>query len=232
MKQISLILLSVLILSNPLFAQHKPFKFGFKAAGNIGWLGSINEDYKNEEVNLGGAWGFVADFFIMENYSFTTGFDVLYLNGTIQYPYLYSNQENFNTEVGTLERNYRTKYVKIPLIFTMETNPIKKIRYYGQIGFGFSILLTAKADDLFMGNTENTVISEDKNIYSEVYPTRESLILGAGIEVPLVKSMVARFGLLFDNAFINILKGNNTVDSSIKHNARNNFIELNATVLF
>ncbi len=232
MKPIVIVLLFLMIVSSPLFAQHKPFKFGFKAAGNIGWLSSINDDYNNKGVSLGGSWGVVADFFIMENYSFTTGFDVLYLNGTIQYPYLYSDQDNFNTEVGTMERTYRTKYVRIPLIFTMETNPIKKIRYYGQVGFGFSILLTAKANDLFKGNNENTSSSEDKNIYSELYPTRESLILGAGVEVPLFKSTVARFGFLFDNAFINVLKGNNNVDSSIKHNARNNFMELNATVLF
>ncbi len=232
MKPIVIVLLFLMIVSSPLFAQHKPFKFGFKAAGNIGWLSSINDDYNNKGVSLGGSWGVVADFFIMENYSFTTGFDVLYLNGTIQYPYLYSDQDNFNTEVGTMERAYRTKYVRIPLIFTMETNPIKKIRYYGQVGFGFSILLTAKANDSFKGNNEDTSSSEDKNIYSELYPTRESLILGAGVEVPLFKSTVARFGFLFDNAFINVLKGNNNVDSSIKHNARNNFMELNATVLF
>ncbi len=221
-----LLLLIMMLFYLGLVAQHKPFQFGFKASGNIGWYGSVNDDYKNEGVNLGASWGFTADFFLMENYSITTGFDVLYLNGTQSYPH------KIQSKVGALTREYKTKYIKLPIIFTMKTNKIGKLKYYGQIGFGFGILLTAKASDEFVPNNGGNSETSTENIYDDIRKTRESVILGAGVEMPVHKSTYARFGILFDNAFVNILKGNNQVDTSEKNNGRNSFIEINASLFF
>ena len=231
----SIIIVLAITLTFNLSAQHKPFQFGFKAGANIGWYNTTAENYNNNGVDLGASWGFIADIFIMENYSFTTGFDVLYLNGTMSYPSAY---EDDNAPVpgwhskGNLKRSYRTKYIKIPFVFTMKTNEIKKLRYYGQIGFGLSILLTAKANDEFTPDGDGDVISESPNIYDELRFTRESLILGAGVEVPLQGSTYLRLGLVFDNAFINIIKGDNKIDTSVKNNGRNSFLGLEVSILF
>ena len=214
-----------------LTAQHKPFQFGFKAGPNIGWFSTSSDNYSNVGTDFGGSWGFIADFFIMENYSFTTGFDVLYLNGTMEYP-SYGDQILFPPKQGLLKRRYRTKYVKLPFIFTMKTNKIKKVRYYAQIGFGLSILLTAKANDEFTPDNGDDKITDSSNIYDELCFTRESLILGAGIEIPLQGSTFMRVGLVYDNAFVNILKGDNAVDSSVKNNGRNCFLGLDVSILF
>jgi len=227
----TLTLLLVLV-SLSLAAQHKPFQFGFKGGANVGWFNTSAENYKNVAVDFGGSWGFVADFFIMENYSFTTGFDVLYLNGTMLYPAVYEYNTLTTQKKGSLHRSYRTKYVKIPLILTMKTNNIKKLRYYGQIGFGLNILLTAKADDEFSPDDGSEVLNEEHNIYDELRFTRESLILGAGIEVPLQGSTYLRIGFTYDNAFVNILKGYNTVDTSVKNNGRNSYLGLDVSILF
>ncbi len=230
MKRILTIL--IIFVSLSLTAQHKPFQFGFKAGANIGWFNTSAENYKNIGVDFGGSWGFVADFFIMENYSFTTGFDVLYLNGTMSYPAEYEYSDPYDLKQGSLKRGYRTKYVKIPFVLTMKTNKIKKLRYYGQIGFGLNILLTAKADDEFTPDDGSEVLAEDHNIYDELQFSRESLILGAGIEVPLQGSTYFRIGFTYDNAFVNILKGYNTVDTSVKNNGRNSFLGLDVSILF
>jgi len=230
----SSIIITIFSLSLSLMAQQKPFQFGFKATPNIGWYNTTSDNYDNKGADFGGSWGFIADIFIMENYSFTTGFDVLYLNGTISYPSVYQSEGLLPVELtGTLTRSYRTKYVKIPFILTMKTNEIKKLRYFGQIGFGLSILLTARANDEFVSDVGNNVITDDKhNIYDELRFTRESLILGAGVEVPIQGSTYVRVGLVFDNAFINVLKGNNSVDSSVKNNGRNSFLGLDVSILF
>ena len=202
----TLIILFVLV-SLSLTAQHKPFQFGFKAGANIGWFNTSAENYNNIGADFGGSWGFVADFFIMENYSFTTGFDVLYLNGTMSYPAEYKYDTSSYPLQGNRKRSYRTKYIKIPFVLTMKTNEIKKLRYYGQIGFGLNILISAKAKDEFTADDGSDVITDENNIYNELRFTRESLILGAGVEVPMQGSTFFRIGITYDNAFIDILKG-------------------------
>ncbi len=229
----NIIIAIIIAISVNLTAQNKPFQFGFKAGPNIGWYNSTEDTYSNNGVDFGGSWGFIADIFIMENYSFTTGFDVLYLNGTMTYPTIYESDDLLPTELdGILKRSYRTKYIKLPFVFTMKTNEIKKLRYYGQIGIGFSILLTAKAKDEFTPDVDSDIITNESNIYDELRFSRESFILGAGVEVPLQGSTYIRAGLVFDNAFINILKGENKADSSIKNNGRNSFLGVEVSLLF
>ena len=136
-------------------------------------------------------------------------------------------------EEGNLDRIYKTQYVQLPLIFTMKTNEIKKkFRVYGQIGFGLSFLLKAKGIDTFSPAIGGSPRESEKNIYDNMRFTRESLILGAGVEVPIHESTYARIGIKFDNAFVNVLKDYNTANSNIKNNGRNSLIELNAAIIF
>jgi hypothetical protein len=225
------ILISFLLYSTSIFSQHKPFQFGFKGAANIGWFGTDVSGYSNEGVEFGGSWGFVADIYLMENYAFTTGFDVLFLNGSMTYPY--AMQDTFDLPIfGQMTSNFKTKYIEIPLVFTMRTNEIGKIKIFGQMGFGIAFLLNVKANNSFISDNEQiNEIAEGAgtNIFRT---TRESFIIGAGIEIPLDGSTFIRTGFKYDNAFINVLKGNNTADLSIENDARNNFIEFNVCVIF
>jgi len=209
------------------FAQHKPFQFGFKGAVNIGWFGTDLKVYSNEGTEIGGSWGFVADIYLMENYAFTTGFDVLFLNGTLTYPHIMQD-----TIGGQMESTFKKKYIEIPIIFTMRTNQIGKLRYYGQIGFGFGILLNAKVDNTFTPADGGEAISNEGEDSGLFRSTRESFIIGGGIEIPLTGSTFIRTGIKYDNAFINVMKGNNTANSDVSNNARNNYFELNLCLLF
>ena len=83
MRNIKLLLLLVLMLSAFVTeAQHKPFQFGFRGALNLGWFTTDQANFSNQGADIGGSYGFVADIYLMENYSFTTGINLLYLNGT------------------------------------------------------------------------------------------------------------------------------------------------------
>ena len=227
-----LLLLIIILSVTETFAQHKPFQFGFKGGANMAWFSSDEDSYSNQGVNFGGSWGFAADIFLMENYSVTTGFDVLYLNGTIKYPDQKPHEILGVMIPGETARKYKTKYIELPVILTMKTNQIGKVRYFGQIGFGLGFLLSAKAEDSFNANDIDMKTSETSNVYEDVRFTRESLILGLGAEVPVQGSTYLRFGLKYDNAFVNILKGDNSVDPAIKNNGKNNFLEVNASFFF
>jgi hypothetical protein len=133
---------------------------------------------------------------------------------------------------GISTRKYKTKYIEVPIILTMKTNLIGKVRYFGQIGFGMGFLLSAKAEETFDANDIDMNTSDSFNAYDDIRFTRESLILGLGAEVPVQGSNYLRFGLKYDNAFANILKGNNSLDPDIKNNGKNNFMELNVSFFF
>ena len=198
----------------------------------MGWFASDAQGYSNEGTEFGGSWGFTADIFLMDNYSFTSGFDVVYLNSSISYPDHKPHEILAVMVPGTSTRKYKTKYIEIPLIFTMKTNDIGKLRYYAQIGFGMGFLLSAKADETFIADDGSMQTTETVNAYDDLKFTRESFIIGAGIEIPIQGSTYVRTGLKFDNAFVNVLEGNNNIDNSQKNNGRNSFIELNASIFF
>lgn len=225
MKKVILILLFLTTVA--VQAQHKPFQFGFKAGANLGWFSSNEDNYVNDGVSIGGSWGFLADIYMMENYSFTSGFDVVFLNGTLQYP----DEVGIGAD-GVLTRKYRAKYIEIPLVFTMKTNEINGIRYYGQVGFGLGILLSAKGKDSFLPDNSDDPITDNHNITSEMRFSRESFIVGGGVELPLHGDTYLRTGLKYDNAFINVLKGDNAVNPDEKNSARNNFVELSVAIVF
>ncbi|MDZ7743779.1 MAG: porin family protein [Bacteroidota bacterium] len=227
MKRIIFVLLLSLFITQLVRAQHKPFMFGFEVSPNVGWFRSDHTDYENDGSEVGFSWGFVSEFFLMENYAIATGFDVVYLNGRLAYPH----QPDSLIGSGILHRKYRTKYIEVPLVLKMKTNEFGKFRFYGKIGLGTSFLLTAKGTDKFIGETEK--ISEDeKDIKDEVKGIRESLILGAGVEYNLGGSTALTFGITFDNGFTDVLKDQNTLDPEITHQAINNYIEFNLGVIF
>ena len=221
-KYIFTIILFAVTLS--LSAQHKPFQFGFKLSGNIGWYNSYEDNYQSNGIKAGFSWGFVSDIFLVENYSFTTGINMLFLNGTLKYPY--ATFENNDSITGTISNKFNNKYLEIPAVFTMKTNEIKSLRYFGQIGAGLGILLNAKKEGTFNGEIL-------KNNNSDMFKLlRGSLIIGAGIEYPIDSSTYLRVGLQYNNNFNNILKGNNTLYPSIKNEGRADYLELYVNILF
>jgi hypothetical protein len=216
----------MLIFSQFIQAQEKAFRFGFKAAPNLGWMKPNSEGYASDGVKMGFSWGFIGDIYLMENYWFNTGFNVIFLQGKYHYPYTDSET------TGILNRSLSAKYIQLPLVFKMKTEEKNAMSFYGEIGFGLGFLIGANASDTFY---EGSVLIDETikaDVSNEYRLTRESLILGIGMEYSLGSSNKISTGFRFDNNFFDILKDQNTVDSSIEQKAISNFIELQVSFLF
>jgi hypothetical protein len=230
MKKATLIIL-VLTFACVLSAssQQKPFVFGFKAGPNIGWMKPDVQGYESDGIRGGFSWGFIADFFIMENYGIATGFDVIFMNSGLKIPHM--EVDDGNSLTGTLKRDYKLKYIQIPVTFKMQTREMGKFRIYGQIGLGTGFLIGAKADDEFIADTGETTSTEN-DIYDDMSFMRFSLILGAGVEFSLGGSTNLLAGFAFDNGFTDILPGQNTLDPTINNKGYANYVSFIVGIVF
>lgn len=228
-KQLFALLLIVIFSTSNALSQQKPFVFGFKAGPNIGWMNPDTKDYTSTGVKPGFSWGFIADFFLMENYGITTGFDVVFLNAGLEMPHRVIIEGD--TIDGTLNRKYKLKYIQIPVTLKMRTNEIGKFRIFGQIGLGTNFLIGAEAEDEFSGD-ESLSQSEDVDIYDEITFIRESLIIGAGVEFALGGSTSLTAAFIFNNGFMDILNGKNTIDPTLNNKATANYLSFEIGIVF
>lgn len=230
MKKITLIFVLVAFLGASFaYSQQKPFVFGFKAGPTMGWMKPDAKGYDSDGIKPGFTWGFIADFFLMENYGIATGFDVVFLNGGIKMPHqVLDGTDNIS---GNLNRKYKLKYIQIPVTFKLRTKELGKFRIFGQIGLGTNFLIGAKADDEFTPDGGEPV-SEEVDIYDDITFMRESLILGAGVEFLLGGSTNLTAGFVFNNGFMNILKGKNSVDPTINNKANANYLAFEVGIVF
>jgi hypothetical protein len=218
---------ALLLFAQVIIAQEvkpKPI-FGFRMAPNIGWMKPDASSYENDGVRVGFSWGFIAEFPLAVNYSFSTGFNILFNGGRLEYPHIINNQE------GALQRRYGFKHLELPFILKLYTSDRGGPVFYGQIGLGTGILLDARANDLFIKDNSREDFEKEK-ITDEIKLFRAALLVGMGVEYPLGPSLKGMVGLSFNNGFSDLLKGSNIKDSSISHSAINNFIELNLGLLF
>lgn len=203
--------------------------FGFRMAPNVGWIRGDASSYENDGATLGFSWGFIAEFPAAENYSFSTGFNILFNGGKLKYPHQIDISSN--SESGILARKYNLKYLELPMMLKMRTSDRGGPVFYGQIGLGLGVLLDARGTDVFTYQ-DSTVEFDKEKISEEIRLFRTALLFGLGVEYPLGPSLKAIGGLSLNNGFSDILKGSNLADSSVSHKAFANFIELNIGILF
>ncbi|MFA5418767.1 MAG: hypothetical protein WC341_09935, partial [Bacteroidales bacterium] len=90
----------------------------------------------------------------------------------------------------------------------------------------------AKGKDSFLPDDSNAPITNDHDITGDMKFFRTSLLLGGGVEIPLSGDTYLRTGIKYDNAFSNVLSGDNALNPDEKNSARSNFIEVNVAVIF
>ncbi len=224
---VGLLLFTVLLL-NPFqsHAQYKSVILGVKVAPNIGWLKVDQEGYSSEGAVPGISWGLITDFYFAENYALSSGFNVSFHNGKISYPDINSGTS------GVLNRNYRLKYVDIPMLIKMKTNDIGNFRFFGLIGVQPGVRIGSKAKDSFSSGTTVTYTKDWHNVDSQTKLFRVSMVIGAGVEYPIDNSTAIIGGINFINGFSNVLKNENAVNSSIEHKAIPNAFELSLGIVF
>jgi hypothetical protein len=212
-------------------AQYKPVIFGLKVGGNLGWMKSDAEGYSGDGVVPGFTWGFIGDFFVMENYAISTGFNVNFNGGKLEYPHAMDLGSDTVPVGGMLHRRYSLKYLQIPLALKMKAEIGEKLRLFGKVGIGTAFNLSSRAEDDFIYEGGESS-SEKKNINDEITLMRQSLLIGGGVELVLKGSTSLVFEVTYDNGFNNILKGNNTAYPDRENRGVHNFVELGAGILF
>jgi hypothetical protein len=236
-KRISILLFVIsTLLPQIVSAQLKTtdFQFGFKIAPNFGWLKPDTEGYDFKGLRLGFNWGFVAEYKMSENIRLQSGFNVLMHGGKLEYPHAITTNTTTGTinESGTMLRRYSYKYIEIPVVVKMTTNEIGYFRYFGVIGLGTGLNISAKAIDEFsVTDPVDRLVKGEPKIKSSTRFIREALILGLGAQYNFSGNTDLVFGVNFNNGFTNVLKGSNKV-TGFSETAISNFIELNIGVLF
>jgi hypothetical protein len=230
MKKI-ITLLFVIMLASQLHAQYKPVLFGLRVGSNLGWVKPDTEGYESDGLRMGFSWGFIGEFFLMENYSILTGFNMNFNGSKIVYPYqAYLSGDSVLTD-GKLYRTYNLKYIQIPLCLKMRMDASDKVGLFLKIGVGTSFNLSAKGTDEF-AYTGGTESYSKKDIADEVTLMRESLLVGGGVEYKLKGSTKIIIDLTYDNAFNNLLTGEDPGLTVSDPKAFHNFVELGAGIVF
>lgn len=163
----------------------KGFNVSVKATPHLSWmLNADNKDIPSYESKA----TFGASFGVGTGYNFTNnlgiGLDVLY------------SLQGQKYEVAGIEAIQKLNYLKIPLMFTYNTNPASKIVFNAKLGPQIGIRTSSKITD----GDHNDIIADANSIYSS---TDFGAVAGAGVRFSLTKKLSLDAGLRFDYAFTN-----------------------------
>jgi opacity protein-like surface antigen len=214
-----------LLITGSAAAQNGPepyygFRLGLAAYPTIGW--AKPETGTSNGVNLGFAYGLMADFNFAENYSFATGLTITSINGktTEINPSPYHNAVA-NPNPTAYELKYMLQYVEIPLTLKLKTDKIGLVRWYGQFGLSNDFNIGAKQNV----SVNNTRIIDGQHIKKDINFYRAGLIIGGGLEYDIAGNTSITTGLTFNNGFTDI-----SDDKS--RSVKNHFVGINFGVFF
>lgn len=172
----------------------KKFRFGLKLTPSINWL-KIDDE---KRFSKGGSvikfgYGLMTEFKLAGAAWFSTGFQIDYDGGKINYNpttsgnvsfvsnagYYYNDNDGFlevekigSTDTATLKRydsyvltnrTYKSTYLTLPINLRLKTKEIGYLTYYGNIGLLASIHLKSKANDEVFKNG-STSISQSEDL--------------------------------------------------------------------
>lgn len=224
MKKLLVLLVSVCCFSAGLQAQdEKSFRFGITASPSIAWLHSETGDYVSEGGLLGFTYGVIGDVRMGDFYSFSTGINISSFGGKLGFI-----DRLPDVGVTSLEREYRLRYLEIPLTIKLHTKEIGYFSYVGRLGFAPGFNLKSQAKDSYVSGSTYTVEYDNKG---NTPLLRAALIVGLGIEYSLGGRAALFGGFTYNNGFTNALKERNDV-SGVRPSANANYVMLNLGILF
>ena len=223
MKKIILLTL-VAICTSTAIAQTKAWKIALHVDPNVAWLKPDNNNLTSDGTRLNFGYGISIDKMFTDNYAIATGLQIFNAGGKLNYfrEDIAENSINDSTykSIAKINRVYKLKYLEIPLTLRLRTNEVGYITYWVQVGVGLGFNIKARADDSIEytdiynnGDWDrpnaNILDRTDENIdiNDEVQLFRTSLIAGGGIEYNLSGDVSLVAGIIYNNAFSNVLKG-------------------------
>ena len=192
MKKNFCLLLLVMLFSFVVSAQRFEYQLGLKGGLGIGFLVADDDNIVSKDNGFNYKFGLTGIYYFGENYGFVSGFNAVCNN--ISYKYKIVDELEGLTIIN--DRNINNKYIQIPLMLKMRTDPIGGcVRIIGEIGYGLNIL-TAKRDE-----------GDFNHPYRDVCC---SFIVHLGAEVEVINRSTLQFMIAYDDFFSNMMsKGNN-----------------------
>lgn len=206
MKKILFLIVLTITLSINGFAQYKPFQFGLNVSPGLNMTNTRWEGIVETENYVSFNWGFIGNFYFVENYGFSTGFNIMNQKGGYYY---------IDDNINLSEPNHckiENQYLEIPLSLTMRTERFNNSRIFSNIGYGLGFCLD----------------SDGSLFKDELKKVRHGLILKLGVEYNVYKSSCVTVAVKYNDNFANIYKKHN----SLKHNITLNSLCLEIGFIF
>lgn len=219
MKKIFLAIIFIIALTISVSAQYKPFQFGLKIEPGVSLTKLNSENLNDNKIKPSFAWGFVGNFYFVENYGISTGFNVKFMNNQ----YTFENKSHNISTDNLITRTIKNKYLEIPVCLTMRTEKIGKLRIKSDIGYGLGISLDTKEKNYNLNNEEISMTTT--SYYNK---TRHALIVKLGVDYHIHKASYLTTSLVFNNNLTNIYKKNDV----LKHNVLLNNLCLEIGFMF
>jgi hypothetical protein len=221
-----------LLLTTLASAQTKEWKIALHVDPNVSWLKPDDNNISGDANKLNFGFGISIDKMFTENYAIGTGVQIYNAGGELKYFRSdiadQTNGTGQYVSISEITRSYNLKYLEIPMTLKLRTNEIGYITYWAQLGVGLGFNIKAKGDDAIDHKKVNTGTAEapvwvdaaslvedetgenalnENDISNEINLFRTGLIVGGGIEYNLSGDASIVAGVVFNNAFSNVLKG-------------------------
>jgi hypothetical protein len=207
-KKLFYIMLLIVSSLQMVSAQQK-IGFGIHADPVISWFSTDINQIRNNGARPGFNFGLTYSKYFAQNYSFTTGINLLSTSGR-----LISSDTTLIDISGTkskvLPKNpivYKIQYLTFPIGLKLQTNQIGYVTFFSDLGLVPKVVINRKLDipSLSMSGVNG---SEEIRLFNLSYHVT------AGIEYSVGGTTALVFGLDFDNNFLDITKdqGNQRAD--------------------
>jgi opacity protein-like surface antigen len=244
-----LIALAIMSISNgfsQIISDENKYEFGLRIAPNISWVTPDSKSIDANGISLDWNYGFTVSRYINERYAFGTEINVVNVTSKFKYDrvYLAKSDNSAKGFADDLSMTYNLRYLQIPILFKMRTNPINggKLRVYGEFGMGLGLLIRSKIDvsssvvkvdnmdakdpdaaDKFdiRADSISAAYDYDKSI-SFFNP---SFIIGGGIQYDLFSNTKVYTGLRYNGGLVDMLYED-------KWTATNSFTSLSFGIIF
>lgn len=210
-------------------------RLGFVGSPNFSWLSSPKAIVDGNGMTLGFSFGAMGEYGIRgsENYLVAFGLNYASLGGKLRFA---GNTYNVGgtpvPSVDAVDYDYRINYIEIPAALKLRGD-INGLQCYGALGLQPSFRVKSVA------KVSGTPFDDDKVFVNEVDYNRYdgslfkdntgfmklSLIIGAGVEMPLSGNTALLLGLKYDNGFTSVLK-----DDKVK--TQNKYLALQVGIFF
>ena len=209
---ILILALSFILCSSNLYTQE--VRLGLSMTPNVSWLKSTDGFHTTDGVNGNFGYALIIDFVQNDWLSFSSGLHVFDTGGKMKF---YDPEIKEDLYIQSSSRDYRLKYVELPLSLKARYKQIGYSTIYGQVGVGLGLNIGVSANIQNQNSFQlvddewiplNTYDYTDPNyqVHDDFKLLRASYIVGAGVERELSEYLSLIIGVNFNSAFLNIHK--------------------------